>query len=54
MADRLVGDEPHEHLKVVWREQARYFPALLMTGPGVRTGWAIDRITDRLVARLPQ
>jgi glycine/D-amino acid oxidase-like deaminating enzyme len=54
MADRLAGDKPHEHLKVAWREQSRYFPAPLMTGLGVRTGWAIDRITDRFVARLPK
>jgi glycine/D-amino acid oxidase-like deaminating enzyme len=54
MADRLAGDEPHDHLKVVWRGRSRYFPAPLMTGPGVRTGWAIDRITDRLIARLPE
>ena len=51
MADRLAGDEPHEHLGAVWRERARFVPAVLMTGPAVRTGWGIDRVTDRLVAR---
>jgi glycine/D-amino acid oxidase-like deaminating enzyme len=50
MADRLAGDEPHDHLSVVWRERPRFAPARLVSGPGVKLGWAIDRVTDRLIA----
>jgi glycine/D-amino acid oxidase-like deaminating enzyme len=51
VADRLAGDEPHDDLRVVWRERPRFSPAPLFSGPALRAGWAIDRISDRLSRR---
>ena len=51
MADRIAGDEPHEHLRTVWRERPRFAPAPLFTGAALRLGWGIDRVADRFVAR---
>jgi glycine/D-amino acid oxidase-like deaminating enzyme len=51
VADRLAGDEPHDDLRVVWRERPRFAPAPLFSGPALRAGWAIDRISDRLGRR---
>ena len=51
MADLLAGDQPHEHLRTVWRERPRFAPAPLFSGPAVAAGWAIDRLTDRLATR---
>ena len=48
LADRLAGDAPHDDLQVVWRERPRFFPAPLFSGFGVKMGWRIDRLTDRL------
>jgi glycine/D-amino acid oxidase-like deaminating enzyme len=51
MADRIAGDEPHDHLRTVWRERPRFAPAPLFTGAALRMAWRIDRATDRLTAR---
>ena len=51
MADHLAGDDPHDHLRVVWRERPRFAPAPLVSGLGVRLGWTLDRVADRLIAR---
>ena len=51
LADRAAGDDPHEHLDVVWRARPRFAPAPLFSGLGVRLGWRLDRLADRLAAR---
>lgn len=51
VADRLAGDEPHDDLRVVWRERPRFAPAPLFSAPALRAGWAIDRISDRFARR---
>ena len=51
VADRIAGDEPHDDLRTVWREQPRFAPAPLFTGAALRLGWRIDRVADRLMAR---
>ena len=48
LADRLAGDEPHDDLRTVWRARPRFAPAPLFSGPALRAGWVIDRISDRL------
>ena len=51
LADRLAGDDPHDDLRAVWRARPRFAPAPLFSGPALRAGWAIDRISDRLARR---
>lgn len=51
LADRIAGEEPHEHLRTVWRERPRFAPAPLFTGPALRLGWTMDRAADRFMAR---
>jgi glycine/D-amino acid oxidase-like deaminating enzyme len=51
LADRLAGDEPHDDLRTVWRTRPRFAPAPLFSGPALRAGWAIDRLSDRLYRR---
>jgi len=51
LADRVAGDDTHEHLAVVWRDRPRFAPNPLFSGPGVKLGWRIDRLTDRVMAR---
>ncbi|MCB0875991.1 MAG: FAD-binding oxidoreductase [Solirubrobacterales bacterium] len=49
MADRLASGETHDDLAVLWRDAPRYQPAPLFTGPALRLGWAIDRVSDRML-----
>jgi len=51
VADRLAGDEPHGHLRVVWCGRPRFAPSPFITGPGLKAGWTLDRVADRLIAR---
>jgi glycine/D-amino acid oxidase-like deaminating enzyme len=51
LADRLAGDGPHDDLRAVWRVRPRFAPAPLFSGPALRAGWAIDRISDRFYRR---
>ena len=53
MADRLAGREVHDDLAAIWREVPRFAPAPLFTTPALRLGWAIDRISDRMMERRP-
>jgi glycine/D-amino acid oxidase-like deaminating enzyme len=49
LADRLAGDEPHDDLRAVWHARPRFGPAPLFSAPALRAGWAIDRLSDRLM-----
>lgn len=51
IADRLAGHESSDDLNVVWRDRPRFMPAPLFTAPALKAGWAIDRATDRFIAR---
>lgn len=51
LADRLAGDEPHDDLRAVWREQPRFRPSLILTRPALKAAWAIDRVSDRISRR---
>lgn len=48
LADRLVGDEPHDDLQTVWRPQPPRMPSFILSTPVFEAGWAFDRISDRL------
>jgi glycine/D-amino acid oxidase-like deaminating enzyme len=49
MADRLAGREAHDDLAAIWRDSPRFVPAPIFTSPALRLGWAIDRISDRMI-----
>ena len=52
IADRLRGAHLADTgLEVVWRERPRFVPAPVFSGPALRLGWGIDRLTDRIAAR---
>ena len=48
LADRIVGDRPHEDLGPLWRERPRFAPSPVLNTPVLRTVWAVDRLADRL------
>ncbi len=49
IADRIAGGEAHDDLAAVWRDSPRFAPAPLFTTPALRLGWAIDRVSDRML-----
>ncbi|MGW9048442.1 NAD(P)/FAD-dependent oxidoreductase [Streptomyces lydicus] len=51
LADRLAGDELHDHLRAVWRPRPPYMPSFALGAPTLKAGWAADRISDRLSRR---
>lgn len=53
MAEQIAGrvDREGEQLAPIWRKRSRFAPAPHLSGPALRAGWAIDRLTDRLAAR---
>ncbi|NYH77315.1 glycine/D-amino acid oxidase-like deaminating enzyme [Actinopolyspora biskrensis] len=48
LADRLVGDEPHDDLRAVWRPRPPHLPSFALSTPTLQAAWAADRISDRL------
>lgn len=51
LADEIAGRGRHEDLATLWRETPRFLPAPLFSAPGLRLGWALDRLGDALAAR---
>ncbi|MGV0768442.1 NAD(P)/FAD-dependent oxidoreductase [Mycobacterium syngnathidarum] len=48
LADRLMGDKPHEDLEAVWTNRTCFPPNLPYSPRAVRTLWAIDRVSDHI------
>jgi glycine/D-amino acid oxidase-like deaminating enzyme len=51
MAERMSGEEAHDDLLTLWRREPRFLPAPLFSAPALRLGWAIDRVSDRILRR---
>ncbi|MFM9372980.1 NAD(P)/FAD-dependent oxidoreductase [Streptomyces sp. Da 82-17] len=51
LADRLVGDEIHDDLRVIWRPRPPYMPSFALGAAALKAGWALDRMSDRLSRR---